>query len=151
MSLPHHDLWALIDQLPRDLPFARQGVEARLGATLHTRSDNGYFVFWEGGGVALADGLRIDQIDLRIRRVQPHPGFLVLRLDGACVPKSAVFERYPGMALVDFPRGRSPDEEASFGHQAPWGRLGFGFAERRSDCLSSLVIAPRDEGGGASR
>gem|GEM_PF-4848964 len=39
------------------------------------------------------------------------------------------------------PRGASLNEETHWSRPTPWGKLGFGFAERREDCLSSILIA----------
>ncbi|WKB55519.1 hypothetical protein [Eleftheria terrae] len=141
--MPKPDLWSLIEAMPGHLPFSRQSIESALDVRLKVDSENEYFVFLVGGPVALNGGVVIDLIDLRVRKEQPHPGFLVLRLAGDCLPRSQVLERYPGMSIGDTPRGRSLDEETSFRHDTPWGRLAFGFAERRPECLRSLVFDPQ--------
>lgn len=141
------DVWTLIDTLPAQLPFTAQKIEAALSVTLghddKSESVNPYFSFHTAGGIALAEGVVIEKLDLRLRKESPHPGFLVLTLAGTCVTKAEVMRRYSGLNLTDYPRGRSLDEEAHFSRSEPWGTLSFGFAERARDCLRSVVFDPR--------
>lgn len=137
------DLWTVLDRFPSLLPFSAEKLANALGIMLVKASENEYFTFYKGGGVALADGVFIESLDLRIRKEQPHPGFLVLNLSGTCVQKSAVNSRYTQLVMTDFPRGRSLDEEASYSQETSWGKLSFGFAERAPDCLHSIVFDPK--------
>lgn len=136
------DLWTVIDRFPSLLPFTAEKLANALGIMLVKENENEYFTFYKAGGVALADGVFIHALDLRIRKEQPHPGFLVLSLSGTCVPKTEVFARYPQMVMTDHPRGRSLDEEASYTKDTAWGKLSFGFAERAPDCLRTVVFTP---------
>ncbi|KQW03099.1 hypothetical protein [Rhizobacter sp. Root1221] len=136
------DLWTVIDYLPTRLPFATDKIESALNVVLARDSENEYFTFYKGTDLALSHDVVIETLDLRIKKEQPHPGFLVLTLSGACVPKSAVFGRYENLQLTDYPRGRSLDEEASYTRVESWGKLSFGFAERARDCLRTVVFNP---------
>ena len=136
------DLWTVIDYLPTRLPFATDKIESALNVVLTRNSENAYFTFYAATDLALSQGVVIENIDLRIKKEQPHPGFLVLTLSGTCVPKSEVLGRYEGLELTGVPRGRSPDEEASYSRVERWGRLSFGFAEHTPGCLRTVVFNP---------
>ena len=136
------DLWTIIDYLPTRLPFATDKIESALNVVLTRDSQNAYFTFYAATELALSHGVVIEKIDLRIKKEQPHPGFLVLTLSGTCVPKSEVLGRYQGLELTGVPRGRSPDEEASYSRREPWGKLSFGFAEHTPGCLRTVVFNP---------
>lgn len=136
------DLWTVIDYLPTRLPFSTDKIESALNVVLAKDSENEYFSFYKASDLALSNGSVIESIDLRIKKEQPHPGFLVIKLAGACVPKSEVMQRYEGLKLTEYPRGRSLDEEASFSRREVWGRISFGFSERARDCLRTVVFNP---------
>lgn len=136
------DLWTVIDYLPTRLPFSTDKIESALNVVLAKDSENEYFSFYKAQDLALSNGVVIEAIDLRIRKEQPHPGFLVIRLAGACVPRAEVLRRYEGLDITDHPRGRSLDEQTSYSRREVWGKLSFGFAERSPDCLRSVVFNP---------
>lgn len=136
------DLWTVIDYLPTRLPFSTDKIESALNVVLAKDSENEYFSFYKAGDLALSNGVVIESIDLRIRKEQPHPGFMVLRLTGTCVAKAEVMRRYEGLKLTEYPRGRSLNEQAHFSRRESWGEISFGFAERARDCLRSVVFSP---------
>jgi hypothetical protein len=136
------ELWSLIDTVPTHLPFSVGALEAALGVAFSLDGEHEYFRFYKAGGLALCDGVVIESLDLRIKKEQPHPGFLVLTLAGTCVARAEVMRRYDGLRLTEYPRGRSLDEEAHYSRHEPWGDLSFGFSERARDCLRSIVFNP---------
>lgn len=136
------DLWTVIDYLPTRLPFSTDKIESALNVVLAKDSENEYFSFYKAQDLALSNGVVIESIDLRIKKEQPHPGFLVIQLAGACVPRAEVLRRYEGLDITDHPRGRSLDEQTSYSRREVWGKLSFGFAERSPDCLRSVVFSP---------
>lgn len=136
------DLWTVIDYLPTRLPFSTDKIESALNVVLAKARENEYFGFYEASDLALSRGVTLEKLDLRIRKEQPHPGFLVLTIGGACVPRAEVMGRYDGLQLAGVPRGRSLDEETSWSRQESWGKLSFGFSERARDCLRSVVFEP---------
>jgi len=143
-------LWQTIDLLVEQIRFRRTNVEGVLDVTLFD-SDPRQFVIQpsfqslEGGPVRLADGVVMESIDLRVRPERAsHPGFLGLRVAGTCIRLDVVRARYGTLSITDYPRGRSWDEVTSHTTIQPWGRLSFSFAERNPDCLSSVVLRPKD-------
>jgi hypothetical protein len=68
---------------------------------------------------------------------------LILRVDNRakrCIDRAATLQRYGPLQLSQSPRGGSLDEETSFTRAELWGKISFGFAERKPDCLSSVVF-----------
>jgi hypothetical protein len=137
-------LWQALDALAAQLPFAVHKVARTLSTTLaDTHAEGGdVFQFFEGAPVRLADGTELSRIDLRIKREGPHPGFLVLELKGRCVPLAEVRRHHGALELTDVPRGRSLDESTGYTAALGWGRLSFGFAERKPDCLAQVAFDP---------
>lgn len=136
------DIWTVIDYLPTRLPFSVEKLQSALKVQFELANQNEYFSFYKSASIPLAGGTVIDEVDLRVRKEQPHPGFLVLRLSGTCVPRDVVLSKYPGMRLVEVPRGRSVNEEEGFAMDTPWGELSFGFAVHTPECLRSVVFDP---------
>jgi hypothetical protein len=138
------DLWTVVDYLPTRLPFKKESIEKALGIVLLPKGASGdVFAFFAGGPVLLQGERQIENVDLRVRNEQPHPGFLALSLSGACVSRKEVLERSKGLAISATPRGRSLDEQTYWSKQESWGKLSFGFAERNPDCLRSVVFDPK--------
>lgn len=137
-------LWQAIDALAAQIPFSAQKVGHTLSTTFNdTHAAGGdVFQFFEGAPVRLADGTELSRIDLRIKREGPHPGFLVLDLQGRCVPLAEVRQHHGALEITDVPRGRSLDESTSYTATLGWGRLSFGFTERNPDCLAHVAFDP---------
>ena len=137
------DLWAvlalLVGQAPLDAPKLASTLQSPVvQRDIHNAWTDGFF----GGPVTLADGVRIEEAFLRVSRRDPSNAWgLVLKIDGSCVPRAEVLRRHEGLAITGHPRGTSLNEETHWSRPTPWGKLGFGFAERREDCLSSILIA----------
>ncbi len=144
----HVTLWQAIEALARQVPFTRQKVETVLLAPLAPAKDPGNeaFEFLAGGPVELKDGVTISSVDLRIKRGQPqHPGFLVLKLGGACITLAEVRSHYATLAITETPRGRSLDEVTAHTATLPWGQLSFTFAERKPECLAGITFQPKSD------
>ncbi|MGV2288490.1 hypothetical protein AAHK20_07215 [Trinickia sp. YCB016] len=143
-------LWQTIDALVEAIPLTRVKVENVLKIRFVDSDPSNYaiqpssFQPLDGGPVKLSDGVVIGNVDLRIKREEGHPGFLVLdSLGGECIKLDAVRARYGNLRITDFPRGRSLDEATSYSAFPAWGKLSFGFTERNPDCLAYVVINPK--------
>lgn len=138
-------LWQLIDNAIQQIPFTRAKLESSLGTQLapSDNSSNDAFELWMGGHAKLQDGVEIGNVDLRVKKVGPHPGFLVLGLAGNCVTLSEVRSHYPDMKMTESPRGRSLDDTTAYTSQLAWGSLSFSFSERKPECVSSIAFDPR--------
>ena len=142
---PLRTLWQAIDALTHQLPFSKANVERLLSVRLSETKEGGNDVFqiYKSDPVTLPDGVVIENVDLRIRRVGPDPGFLVLDTGGRCIKIDDVRTHYASLSVTDRPRGRSLDEVTSYTASLPWGRLSFGFKERNRQCLASVAFDPR--------
>lgn len=146
MTASNMDLWQLVQALRERTPFTTNGVEALFGPLQpREQAGDGPFAFYKGGPVALKDGTKVAEVDLRVRKTAGSPSsFLVLSLEGTCVTLASVREHYAELKITQTPRGRSLDEETSHTSVQPWGRLSFGFKERNPKCLSSIAFDPKN-------
>lgn len=138
-------LWQAIEALAKQIPFTTEKVEHTLGAKLSERDNapNNLYHLYGSEPVALADGVVVSNVDLRIKIVGPHPGFMVLNIAGACVTIEQVRSHYSALTITDTPRGHSINDVTSYTSEQPWGKVSFSFAERNPKCLSSVAFAPR--------
>ena len=85
-------LWLAIDMLVTQIPFSKAKVESALLTQLSDTKAPGseVFQFFEGTPVRFEDGVEASKFDLRIKRECAHPGFLVLEVQGRCVPLDEV-------------------------------------------------------------
>lgn len=138
-------LWQAIDALSHQIPFSKVKVEKLLSTHL-TETDEGgndVFQFFKSSPVDLLDGVVIENVDLRIKRIGPNPGFLVLNTGGSCITLDDVRAHYKDLRVTDRPRGRSLDEVTSHTTTLPWGDLSFSFKESNRECLASVVLNPQ--------
>ena len=144
MARPEMTLWQAIDALPRQIPFTKIRIERLLSAELVETDEGGNDLlrFFKSNRVKLLDGVVIENVDLRIKRVGPDPGFLVLDTGGSCVTIEDVRLHYKNLRITDRPRGRSLEEVTSHTTTLSWGTLSFGFKERNRKCLASVAFDP---------
>ncbi|MDR6524151.1 hypothetical protein J2789_006854 [Variovorax paradoxus] len=137
-------LWLAIDMLVTQIPFSKAKVESALLTQLSDTKAPGseVFQFFEGTPVRFEDGVEASKFDLRIKREGAHPGFLVLEVQGRCVPLDEVKRHYADLAITDVPRGRSMNEATSYTATLGWGRLSFGFREKNPGCLAFIAFDP---------
>jgi hypothetical protein len=138
-------LWQVIETLAKQVPFSKAKVESVLSIRLLESDErsNDVFQFFKGESIELMNGIAVSGVDLRIKREGPHPGFLVLGLQGSCIGLEEVRKYYSNLEITSTPRGGSLDEVTAHSTQQPWGRLSFGFKERKTECLASIVFDPR--------
>jgi len=148
MAAPPITLWQTIDTLAQQIPFTQAKVERVLSVTL-SDPDPGTLVFQptlfrflEGGPLTLANGVVIENVDLRVRHTGDDPDFLALDIAGSCIRLNVVRAHYGDLKITDHPRGHSLNDVTSHTAVLPWGELSFSFAERNPDCLSSIVLDP---------
>jgi hypothetical protein len=136
----------IVVKLQKIKPFTKERVGKVLNAKLIEKNRNEFFSFFEADGAVSANGLNLSKIDLRLRiDGKPHPGFLVFDISDPCVTFDEISKQFAGMKLTGAPTGRSLDEQRSYSIQDDWGKLSFGFAERKPDCLASVVLDPKRE------
>jgi hypothetical protein len=139
-------LWQAITALAQQIPFSKNKVETllstQLSETANPQANDAYFLY-ESTPISIADGVIVQNVDLRIKRVGQHPGFLVLEIGGTCITLDQIRARYADLEITDAPRGRSPNDVTSHTTVQPWGELSFSFKESSPECLASIAFEPR--------
>ncbi|MEQ6352741.1 hypothetical protein [Ralstonia pseudosolanacearum] len=138
-------LWQTIGTLTKSAQCSQTKIENLLSTQL-TETDEGgndVFQFFKSTPIKLSDGVVIENVDLRIKRAGPHPGFLVLSIGGSCIGIDAVRAHYNDLKITDTPRGHSRDEVTSHSAMLRWGELSFSFKERNPNCLASIAFDPK--------
>jgi hypothetical protein len=143
MGTTQMTVWQVIDRLIQQVPLSKIKVEAVLTTRLTEIHRSVNTVFLEGGEVELANAIRISKIDLRLSTEPKDPGFLVLEVDGDCISLSNVRTHFSQLSITGAPRGRSMDEATTHSTQLPWGKLSFGFKERKPECLAYVALDPK--------
>jgi len=142
MDTHHTTLWQLIEALIAHPSFTLDTIGKMLLIEFTERSNNGYFSFYEGGPLRLADQVVIKTATLSIR---PESGVsrligLDLSSDGACVTRRELYAHYPNARIIGHPRGGSLDETTTWAVRPPWGIMVFGFKELNPNCLFHVGI-----------
>jgi hypothetical protein len=133
-------LWTLIEKIAKSIPPNRDRVEHLLNVKLAIEEQyNEYCTFWKGESKMSVNAVQITSALLRLNN--KHAGkdeMLWLTVEGKCVSKAEVFQRFPNMHIVNAPTGHSINEETTYASERVWGDISFGFAERNPTCLSSV-------------
>lgn len=137
-------LWSVIESLSRQIPFSKHKVETTLSTILLEENTDGndVFQFFRSEPLELSDGVVLSRIDLRIKRGGGHPGFAVLNVAGTCVTLDEIRRHFGNLTVTEIPRGRSLDDATSHTAFLSWGKLSFGFAERKPSCLAWVSFNP---------
>ncbi len=132
----------LITALITAPPVTPVQVETALATALSIAPGDGPFRIYAGKAGPGSDG-RSATVEYRmpVSAAATAGPMLILKLDGPCLNKAQVQNRYGPLTILDVPRGASLDEEASFARTYAWGRLSFGFPERNRDCAKTVVFA----------
>lgn len=137
--------WQRIDAIARK---AKLGPDAVLEAwpmrkELLSQKDTPYSSSLYGGAVSLTADVIVRASELRIAKGEPaRLGLAVLDIDGRCITVGEVKRHYPDIHISDVPRTVSPLDRTYWTTTGTQGRLSFGFANRRRDCLDGIVFNP---------
>lgn len=132
------EIAAIVDRLRGLRTLDRTNVEQVLGRRLTRTDGNQAFTFWGAAGRGL-----VAKIDFRepVRGGTATAGPILVLILGGCVSRREIESRFGPLAITGTPRGRSLDEETALSREESLGRLSFGFAERKPDCLRSLSLS----------
>lgn len=140
-----HNVWQAVDRLRSQTTMTPASVGHDLNTALTPNTRNDYFLFYQGSGPATADTVRIGNIDLRVRAAPPHDSFMVLNIEGTgCITLNEVKKHFSALTLNQVPHGHSWEEETGYRTTADHRSLAFGFAEKRPECLASIVFETVD-------
>jgi hypothetical protein len=146
MATKQMTLWELVDYIGDNQPLRREKIEALFEIRLEKAgSSNEFWTFWDGVGGVLQNDVSVSRIYLGVKNNDDtNIGALTLDIVGSYVRLDELRQKY-NLELLELPRGRSLDEETTYGTSTPWGELVFGFAERNRECLSSVGFGPVSE------
>jgi hypothetical protein len=134
----------ILTKLRQQGSFTQARVNELLKTKLVEKDRNDYFAFLENGEIQVEGGMILEKVDLRLRiDGEPHSGFLALSVAKPCISRDEIFAKYGKLNLTSAPTGRSLDEQHAYSLEDSWGKMSFGFAERKPDCLSSIVLEPK--------
>ena len=140
-----HNVWQAVDRLRSQTTMTPASVGRDLNTSLTLNTRNDYFLFYQGSGPATGDAVRMGNIDLRVRAAPPHDSFMVLNIEGTgCITLNEVKQHYGGLTLSQVPHGHSLEEETGYRTTSNQWSLAFGFAEKRPECLASIVFETVD-------
>lgn len=130
-------------QFERQGSLTKEKIEVVLGAQFSESPPGGTIHYYHLSTAQLGAAAVFKDADLRVN-LADDSFILILKLPATCLNKTAVFARFPGMTITNYPHGHSFNEETSWSARRNWVNLTFGFAEHTPDCLSSIVLTSSD-------
>jgi len=137
-------LWRALDAVTAQAPFTKEKIENILSIHLeeYTNPSNRYWTFYKSPGITLQDGVTLTSVNFSFNKDVYNSGSVGIDLEGACITLDQVRKNYPLLALASLPRGESLEEARYYSSEFPWGKISFGFKEKRPDCLSHVSLKP---------
>ncbi len=141
----NQSIWHLVEDIQTQPSLTLPKVEQKLAQTLvqDARHSNEYFKFYTGKQIQLAGDITVTGIDLRLpQQGAQSPGMLLLRLGGACINLPELKQQHDNLQITEIPRGRSLEESTTYTASKSWGKIDFGFQEKKPDCLAYVILKP---------
>lgn len=145
MASLNSSIWQVITNIQELGALSLSNTETLLNQTLteEVEHSNEYFQMYKGRPVQLAGGTVITSIDLRLPKAPSgNPGLLSLNLEGSCINYSQVKQLFPTLVITSTPRGGSLEEATAHTSTSIWGKVIFGFREKRPDCVGYVTFRP---------
>jgi hypothetical protein len=143
ISEKNMNLEELVQKLSDAYPWTLDNVSGVLGQQFvegsHTSSSTRYFAT----SLSYEEGLLIGSVELRRKIKTADAVRLILNLsdDAACFTLNRIKKTYPQLVITGMPNG-APGSETNFSAETSWGRVSFGFKEKRRECLASVTFIP---------
>ena len=127
-------LWELIDRIGEAMPLSKSSFERTLGTHLQLADSNEFSARWTTSETPGIVGVRISAVTLLLG---PNGEFdassaAALELGDGCIDIAQAKARYPGLKIVQAPRGRSLRETTVFEAPQARGRLQFAVQEPKA-------------------
>lgn len=142
-EMQSQSIWALIRDM-RALPVDEKSIEDFFGGIIDSRTDNGYWKFYEGKGRTLGDGVTISKFGVTKKNDGAADPLIYMFITGHCVRLGEVREAYPGLVTHRAATIHAP--VANYLYADEHGKLTFSFLEHgedRSDCLANIGYSPK--------
>lgn len=143
MTKLNSPIWKIIAETQEQETISLAHVEKTLGHSLteNTEQSNEFFKFYTAEPMQLAGNVAIHKIHLRLPRSASNgKGALAIYLQGECITLPKVRQQFPVLEITGTPRGDSLEEATTFTTNTAWGRISFGFQEKKPDCVGYVGL-----------
>jgi hypothetical protein len=133
----------LVQKLSDVYPWTFDNVSGVLGQNLFERERTPDITIYSVSSLSYEEGLLIKSVELRLDTETLDTVRLILNLgdDAACFTLDRIKKTYPKLVIVGMPNG-APGRETYFAAKTSWGSIGFGFKEKRRECLATVGFVP---------
>lgn len=139
------NLWYLVDNIKVTLPEGFTQLAYLFDSPFIFQNENDVFTTYKNKNFMLEGNISVEDIEARIFRKNNDaiPYLLTFKISGACVNLAELKNHYADLMMADVPRGRSLAEETVYSTYTDDNhiKLAFGFAEKKPECLRSVVFS----------
>jgi hypothetical protein len=136
----------LVQKLDDANPWPVEKVEEVLGTKFVVAQSSSITIYYESGQLIFEEGLIVEQVDFRVDIDTKEMFRLILNIsdNASCFTRERLKKTYPDLQLdlSNPPSGDSPNAKTYFDTKRSWGRIAFGFKEKRPDCLGGITFIP---------
>jgi hypothetical protein len=131
-----------IDAVARTNLRDQAQLEALLRQPMRLTDENRFYRFYKLDALQIDASMRATDVELR----EPRPGtgassaLLTMAVAGDCLQIDDLNARFPGLALFEVPRGRSPDELVSYEVRVSETSVRLGFNQESPSCLTNVTF-----------
>ncbi|WP_261458907.1 hypothetical protein [Serratia fonticola] len=140
-----NSFWRFINNVKLQLPEGLAQVTHLFNNAFVIQDENDQFISYKSKGFILDGKVNIESIEARVfhKNNKNAPYLLALQVSGICITLSELKQYYSDLTITDVPRGRSLVEETTYStvRYSNNVKLAFGFAEKKPDCLGSVVFS----------
>ncbi len=140
-----NSFWRFINNVKLQLPEGLAQVTHLFNNAFVIQDENDQFISYESKSFILDGKVNIESIEARVfhKNNKNAPYLLALQVSGICITLPELKQYYSDLTITDVPRGRSLEEETSYTtvKYSNNVKLAFGFAEKKPDCLGSVVFS----------
>lgn len=94
----------------------------------------------DGGQFNIGSRIRAERSQIALTPNGTEIARVTIKIQGDCVSRKAVKERYPKYFIAHIPHGQSLDEVLTYATKLGNTQLEFAFPERNRECLSDLIL-----------
>jgi hypothetical protein len=143
ISKKNMNLEELVQNLSEAHPWTLEGVSGVLGQQFVEVSHTSATTSYEASLFSYEEGLLIESVELRQKTKTADTVRLILELgdESACFTLDRIKKTYPKLVITGTPNG-APGSKTHFSAETSWGRVSFGFREKRRECLASVTFIP---------
>lgn len=137
-------IWDVIHSM-RTAPVEEAAIQELFGAKIKTRTDNGYWKFYEGKGPTLGDGVRINKFGFMTKNDTTAAPWIYMHISGHCVKLEDIKKVYPDVVSDGYAATLHAPIAGYFSANEDW-EIKFGFRVHESvrpECLENVGFSPK--------